>query len=88
MVFYDCDFGNSNLKYAENLNVKYTDLPTEDVAISITLTPAFGSDNKARVMRIETEGKPVTMTKCVLGNNIPDDANVKDILVFTRVILL
>jgi hypothetical protein len=42
------------------------------------------TDNKARVMRIMTEGKPVTMTKCVLGNNIPDDANVKDILVLTK----
>ena len=37
MVFSDCDLGNSNLNYAENVLVRYTNLSTEDVALGITL---------------------------------------------------
>ena len=37
MVFSDCDLGNSNLNYAENVLVQYTNLSTEDVALGITL---------------------------------------------------
>ena len=37
MVFSDCDLGNSNLNYAENVIVQYTNLSTEDVALGITL---------------------------------------------------
>ena len=37
MIFSDCDLGNSNFDYAENECIQYTNLPTEDIALSITL---------------------------------------------------
>ena len=43
MEFRNCDFGNSNLKYAENLNINYTDLSTDEVVISVTVLTNLGA---------------------------------------------
>ena len=37
MIFSDCDLGNSDLNYAENVSIQYTDLSSDDIKIGVSL---------------------------------------------------
>ena len=43
MVFYDCDFGNSNFKYANNVTIENSKDSVTDAALSVTLLHKDGT---------------------------------------------
>ena len=44
MVFYDCEFGNSNFKRANNLIIRYTDLSAEEAVLGATVIFEDGTE--------------------------------------------